>query len=163
MENTGEVKQIQSSEAIAVTEKPARRDSEEFDAIKEVFADWLARPEELRDPVNQKEFGKKYQVHQSTLTGWKATPEFQAKVIDLVRRYALYDFADYMGFLKKEAAAGNTRAIELYFKFIHNYRERFDIAARHDHSGQIDVLVDGKPAQQLPVGLVRTNVSEMRN
>ena len=119
--------------------------------VRSLFVEWLALPEELRDPRTQKEFGKRYGISQQTLSSWKTNKKVHARVLEMVGANILCDFADYMSYLKKMAAKGDIAAIKVYLGFVHGWSERIE------HSGRValdvmgDVTVGGNRIERLPL------------
>jgi hypothetical protein len=105
----------------------ASRLTESRKKVKALFAEWLAMPEPLRDPKTQKEFAERNAISRISLWNWKKAKDFQDRVISLSRTSALFDYADYMGFLKKQAEAGSVAAIELYLNHVHGWSRKISV------------------------------------
>jgi hypothetical protein len=77
--------------------------------VKDLFIEWLATPEELRVPKNQRDFSRERGVDESTLWRWKGDSAVLTSVEKLVNRHARSHFADVVYALTEAAKSGTLR------------------------------------------------------
>jgi hypothetical protein len=86
--------------------------------VKDEFVEWLATPEELRLPKNQREFCREHGINEATAWRWKSDSAVLARVEKLVNHYMRTHYADVAYALVRAAIAGNVEAIRLYLQFV---------------------------------------------
>lgn len=77
------------------------------------FIKWLALPKSQRQPKTQKEFAKKINVDEGTLSDWKRLPGFMSDVTANAREQLRDALSDVYGALVKRALDGDVQAIKL--------------------------------------------------
>ena len=92
-------------------------------SVKDLFIEWLATPDELRAPKNQRDFCREHGINEATAWRWKGDSAVLAEVEKLVNRYARSHFADVVYALVESAKSGNIQACRLYLQFIMGWRE----------------------------------------
>lgn len=96
------------------------RYGERVEELKEIRAEYLAYLSDPARTLSQGQWAKEYGVTEKSLRDWRKNPEFQKALderladlnIDSVRIQMVIDA------LHKEAAAGNTRAAQLYLDYV---------------------------------------------
>lgn len=120
------------------------------------FFSWYLTPPLEREPKTQTELALLLDVDMSTIAKWKKDPEFCDLIPDGARRRAMNHASAVMEKLVEKALGGSTYAMELYFKFVLQLAEPEDRNRQPAVDNRTLILIGGKPADSLPVGLVRT-------
>jgi|SRR3989344_4462954 len=81
------------------------------------FINWRATPRNLREQKTQKEFAKKFDVSEDTLTDWKKHPQFQPLVDQNIMGWMQDRRPDVIGGLYERAVVkGSSRDVEAFLR-----------------------------------------------
>lgn len=109
----------------------------EFDA----FAHWIALPSILRKPKSHGEFGEKYDVHKTTLSGWKRTDEFWSRVKEYRKEWIRPEFSDVIRAVIREVKKdGDAARFKILAEMFDGYIEKKEII--HATQAEKDALVE---------------------
>jgi hypothetical protein len=93
-----------------------------------MFCDWIAQPEGMRNPINQKAFAQMYKVDEDTLTKWKQRKGFWAVVDKRVKaqwreKTGLAMQALFTTILRK----GSAKEVQLFLQYAVGFNPRIVI------------------------------------
>ena len=154
-ENTTVTAIVRSTRPVTlVTDVEARED------YISLFVEWLAQPEPERDPKTQKAFGKRYGIHEKTLSRWKRDKSIQERVVAAAKGFVSLKAPKYIQHLERLAEGNDAialNALKLLVLYGTGWSDKFSGSEREDNFAPRDivVLVGGKPARDLPVGLIK--------
>jgi len=82
------------------------------------FCRWCAIPKELREPKEQKDFAKQFNVSESMLSQWKQTPEFIGNRRHYIQTWLGDDLPELMYATKKFALKGSSKHMDIILKWL---------------------------------------------
>jgi len=94
---------------------------------KEVFAEWLAVPKELREPRTQKELAAMLDEQPWTLSRWKKEEAFQTMVFEKARTYLGGKLPQIMHVIAEKAVAGQFRFVKLALELTNMYEDKITV------------------------------------
>jgi Helix-turn-helix of insertion element transposase len=127
----------------------------DFDLLQKI-ACWTAMPADERKPKTQRELAKLLDVDESEISRQKNRPEFTALMKETVRRI----YADLTGgvvaslYSRCVGEKPSLYAMELWFKYIAEWSDPENMQGHNPVTNNIAFMINGKPANQLPVGIV---------
>ena len=107
-----------------------------LDVFKE-FIIWVSMPEPLREPKNQQEFAKKFNVSERTLATWKQRDDFWEGVEKEWNKWGREKTSNVIAkFYQQVIKKGMPADFKLWFQYFLGWSEK----SRLEHSGE-----EGKP------------------
>jgi hypothetical protein len=97
----------------------------DYEALRKEFAEWLMYP--LRG--TQAEWAKEHNVHESTLSTWKADPEFAALIKDWRERAKVAIPAMLRSVIDRVIKTGDPRAFQAVMESLGETSQRIDVNA----------------------------------
>jgi hypothetical protein len=97
---------------------------------KEIFAEWLAVPREMREPKTQKELAVHLNVCPDTLSRWKVDSEFQAQVYKLALTRFEAVLPDVLQVIIDNARAGKFQFVKLVLELTDKYSSRITVESK---------------------------------
>ena len=94
---------------------------------KQLFAEWLAIPKEMREPRTQKEFAVQLNVQPETLSRWKKDPALQDQVYEVARAYLENRLPEIMHGIGEKAAAGEYKFVILALELTGRYNQAITV------------------------------------
>ena len=124
---------------------------------KSAFIAWLALPASMREPKTAREFAAANRVSERTLYRWRVSEEIQKAVRQLANKHARARYADVVGAIIDSAVDGDTTAQKFYFQQFVPQDEQ-----RAPQETEFRILIGGKPAPPMPIGIVDGHVGLIR-
>lgn len=87
--------------------------------------EYMALPQDLREPESITEYCKQLGVPRATFYYEMSKTEIQKRIVERAVVYAKKDLPEVLDVLGQKAKTGNTRAIELYLKYVAELAEKF--------------------------------------
>lgn len=94
---------------------------------QERFIDWLALPEDMRNPQFQSDIASELGVRQETLSRWKRDKGLTAEASKRARDLLKGDLPEIYGALKREAKAGSFQHIKLALEVAGEHTDTVDV------------------------------------
>lgn len=82
------------------------------------FCRWCAIPKDIREPKEQKDFAKQFNVSESMLSQWKQTPEYMDNRRRYIQMWIGDDLPELMYSTKKFALRGSSKHLEIILKWL---------------------------------------------
>lgn len=103
------------------------KEVKEWTPNQERFIDWLALPEELREPRFHRGFAEQIGVREETLSRWKRLPGLTAEASRRARDLLKSDLPEIYGALVREAKAGSFQHIKLALEVAGEHTDSVDV------------------------------------
>lgn len=91
------------------------------------FIEWVATPEELREPRKFTDFTEAIGVDRSTLWRWRKLPGFYATVQEQTKKYLADTLPEALQALKNLAAMGSFNHLKLYLEMLGMYTPKSQV------------------------------------
>ena len=91
------------------------------------FISWLALPESLRNPQNQKDLAEKFGVGEDTLSDWKKRNGFWNEVKTQHKDFGKARTADVLEGLYHKAKKGTAPEVRLWLQYFEGFSERAEL------------------------------------
>src|SRR3990167_6228497 len=115
------------------TNKPLYRKVERVSELMS-FVDWVATPHALREIKTQKEFAVKYDIHETTLVGWKDRAGFWDEVKDRTISWGRQRTPNVVAALYRNAIQkGNAQEAKMWLQYVEGWKEKTEVDQRNLH------------------------------
>ena len=94
---------------------------------KEMFAEWLAVPKNMREPKTQKELASVLNVQPETMSRWKQDQGFRDLVFEKARERLEVELPDIMQVIVDKAKAGNFQFVKLVLELTNRHSDKITI------------------------------------
>ena len=94
---------------------------------KELFAEWLAVPKNMREPKTQKELASVLDVEPETMSRWKNDQGFQDLVFEKARGRLEAELPDFMQVIVDKAKAGNFQFVKLALELTNKHSDKITV------------------------------------
>ena len=94
---------------------------------KELFAEWLVVPKNMREPKTQKELASVLNVQPETMSRWKKDQEFQDLVFEKARVRLEVELPDIMQVIVDKAKAGNFQFVKLVLELTNKHIDKITV------------------------------------